>query len=1110
MRKALIGLALGLVIAVLALAAAVLWLVATPQGLRWALDLAMDQLQVDVAIGRVEGRLLGPLTLEQVRYRGGDGAVVTVGGVEFDWLPQSLFDSILHVRRLAVREVAVQQGSTGAKDPGPVALPEVRLPLAVAIDEAHVTGVRVAGPGAQPPLVIDALRLRGRADQDALIVDTLELRAPDYSLDARGRLTPRGEYPLTVDAEWSLRHPAIAAPLRGRSAVTGTLMRLDTSTRINAPAAATLTVEIAEALSAPRWRGRVRMEPVALTTLNAAWPRWRLGGEVQVAGDLKSTTLDGVIHGENEQWGALSAELDVHWDAPELRVERIHVKRGGAPAALTASGRVAFAEPQRVSFDVRGDWRDIAYPWRGPAEWVTPRGRFQAAGDLDAFTVDVDGMLSAPGAETGELSRIAERVELHAVVDGLRGQPRVKLQAAVPYLRIADYAADSLRADIDLDTTDTQPSRVDVSIAGLQLYGNEITDVQLRGAGRVAGHTLEVKAQREESSLHLAATGAWREPQWSVVVNRFDLRNVLSTDWALSDDGMRLTLARDEVAAQRGCWRVFAGGVCLAGRWRRGAGWGADLDLEALALSALGALWRPEVSWTGSVSGSARLSADAGNVISMRTRLESAEGSATLAAEDKPLELRFRDIRVDANIEGNQLRGAIRAAVVDNGALTGNITLGNVFDGAAAGPLAAALDADFKTLDALRALSPEIGVEGGALDARLTAGGTLARPTVKVSARIFDAALAVPQAGTRLEDIGIQLESVDDATVALTASARAGDGVLQASGTSQFIDANNWNLGLKIKGSKLQALKLPEATVIATPDLEIRLQPGRIDLGGVVSIDEAVISPELASGAGVTLSPDVVIIEQDTAPPAAMETHAGIRVDLGDQVSFSGYGLSGKLRGGVDLVQVPARAIRATGEITIADGVYSLYGRTLNISTGRLIFAGGAIDNPGIDARAERTIDDVTVTASLRGTLRQPEFSLTSTPAMSDTDMLSYLVLGRPANQVGGGDATLLLDAASSLLPRGGGVGVTDRIKSAFGLETLTVETRTNAEEETRETSLVLGRYLTPRLYIAYAAGVANTLNVFRVRYQLTKRWLLQTESSSEESGGDVLFKIER
>jgi translocation and assembly module TamB len=87
---------------------------------------------------------------------------------------------------------------------------------------------------------------------------------------------------------------------------------------------------------------------------------------------------------------------------------------------------------------------------------------------------------------------------------------------------------------------------------------------------------------------------------------------------------------------------------------------------------------------------------------------------------------------------------------------------------------------------------------------------------------------------------------------------------------------------------------------------------------------------------------------------------------------------------------------------------------------------------------------------------------------------------------------------------------VTSRIKSAFGLETLTVETRQGTEQEKRETALVLGKYLTPRLYIAYAAGVASALNVFRVRYELSKRWLLQTESSSEESGGDVLFRIER
>jgi translocation and assembly module TamB len=638
-----------------------------------------------------------------------------------------------------------------------------------------------------------------------------------------------------------------------------------------------------------------------------------------------------------------------------------------------------------------------------------------------------------------------------------------------------------------------------------------INDVQIQGRGRVSKHTLEIMAKRQDSSLHIAGSGGWQDPSWTVALDRFDLRDVLSADWSLSSGEVRLKVAQTEVEVQRACWRVFEGGICLAGQWERGGGWRADLDVDALSVSSLGELWRPEVDWMGTVSGRARLSADADDRMSATAHLGSPEGSATLVAEEKPLVLSYRDIRIDTKIENNQLSGGVRGTIDDSGALRGRITIDKFFGDTDKRPIEADLHAHFTTLDPIRTVLPDLGVEGGELDAQLNLAGDLAQPAIGAVVRISNAAVAVPQTGTRLENIDVKLESKDESTVELAANARAGDGSLTVTGTSQFFDPQNWNLKLGIGGADVEAVNLPEAKVIATPELELKMQPGRIDLGGVVRINEATISPELAAGARVTLSPDVIIVQDDVERSAAVfQTQGRIRIELGDNVNFTGYGLTGKLRGSVNVVQEPSRVTLATGKITISDGVYSIYGRKLDISTGRLIFAGGAIDNPGIDARAVRKIDDVTVTANLRGTLRQPEFSLMSEPVMSDTDMLSYLVLGRPADQISSGDATLLLNAASTLLPKGGGIGVTDRIKSAFGLETLAIETRHNAEQESRESSLVLGKYLTPRLFITYAAGFANTLNVFRVRYELSRRWLLQTESSSEESGGDVLFRIER
>ena len=58
------------------------------------------------------------------------------------------------------------------------------------------------------------------------------------------------------------------------------------------------------------------------------------------------------------------------------------------------------------------------------------------------------------------------------------------------------------------------------------------------------------------------------------------------------------------------------------------------------------------------------------------------------------------------------------------------------------------------------------------------------------------------------------------------------------------------------------------------------------------------------------------------------------------------------------------------------------------------------------------------------------------------------------------------------------------------------------------ETSLVIGKYLNPRLYINYSIGFSGAVNIFRLRYQIGSKWILQSESG-EDSGADFLYTYE-
>jgi len=189
---------------------------------------------------------------------------------------------------------------------------------------------------------------------------------------------------------------------------------------------------------------------------------------------------------------------------------------------------------------------------------------------------------------------------------------------------------------------------------------------------------------------------------------------------------------------------------------------------------------------------------------------------------------------------------------------------------------------------------------------------------------------------------------------------------------------------------------------------------------------------------------------------------------LGEEVTFSGFGLNAKIAGDVALTEVPGQPTTARGEVRVIKGQYDAYGQKLDVERGRLIFVGGPVANPGIDARAVRKIEQVTAGVEIKGTLQAPQLTLFSNPAMSQSDALSYLVFGRP------------LEGASA--------------------------------EEGRSlaaASLVLGKQLSPRLYINYSIGLFTPENVLQLKYKLSQRWSLEAQSGTR-AGGDLIFTIEK
>ena len=103
---------------------------------------------------------------------------------------------------------------------------------------------------------------------------------------------------------------------------------------------------------------------------------------------------------------------------------------------------------------------------------------------------------------------------------------------------------------------------------------------------------------------------------------------------------------------------------------------------------------------------------------------------------------------------------------------------------------------------------------------------------------------------------------------------------------------------------------------------------------------------------------------------------------------------------------------------------------------------------------------------------------------------------------------------AASSLGAAGGEFLMKKIGNTFGIEDVRIETGkvkstdgtlTNAQQAT----VVLGKYLSPKLYISYGVGTVDRINTLRLRYQLSRRWTIEAESGLYQ-GTDILYTIDK
>lgn len=244
------------------------------------------------------------------------------------------------------------------------------------------------------------------------------------------------------------------------------------------------------------------------------------------------------------------------------------------------------------------------------------------------------------------------------------------------------------------------------------------------------------------------------------------------------------------------------------------------------------------------------------------------------------------------------------------------------------------------------------------------------------------------------------------------------------------------------------------------------------------------------------------------AEPGAFERAAvDVRLRVPRNSWLRGRGTELDLSGGLDLKKQPFQPAVLVGRAEVIRGSYVFQNKRFEVRRGTATFDGSAGVDPLLDVEAAHRVRDVTVLIFLSGRASEPSLRIGSEPAMSESDALAYLFLGRPADQLGASERQGMESAATALATGVAAAQVTDLLTAALPIDTLDVK----IDENGRPADVKVGKYVADRVFLRYGRTLGpEPEDEVGMEFRLNQNWSVGSEISTDESAGaDLIWSLD-
>ncbi len=658
-------------------------------------------------------------------------------------------------------------------------------------------------------------------------------------------------------------------------------------------------------------------------------------------------------------------------------------------------------------------------------------------------------------------------------------------------------------------------TNMDLQAQGVHVAGEDIA-LDVHAQGTLAAFESRIEVHWRDDVIHLAAKVSRHAAVWNTVLQRlgvegqrlghWDLTAPVRIDWSSG----RLAISTVSLADSRGA------SIRLEGNWtfadRKGQG---SLHVRALPLdlaSASGEVQvkgRTDLDLVARCAGHCTGDGDANLREAMLIWREPAGRTiqVPISSWAGHLHAAHKVLNIESRLSLAQGFGVAQATA------TLPISLGIPFQWPPAGPVQGKFLFNIRHSLLLAAPLRQVTVRPTwRFSGNLKLAGTWEHPKWSGRAALRDAAVFIPQAGITVTGIGAQLQAEGERLTISQFHATSGKGSIGGQGMVTLSGFTPSHYQMQVTGKDFAILNLPEVTAAVTPNITIEGGWRRIGITGDVTADQLhILGSQIG---GVRPSADVVFVKTQAESGSGPTFDGSLRIALGNDAKVIMGGLQSDLQGNLQVRVQGGQPPQVEGVLHMVNGRYQIYGKNLNFTRGVIRFHGPP-NLAVLDVLALRHIaatsfgmnqERIQAGVQVTGTLQSPQVRLYSVPAMSDTDVLSYLIFGYPASGLQSQN-NLLAAAAGQLFSTTQATLFRQNLLGDVGFANL--GTSSTQAEGLAGTMVTLGHYLTPHLYVSIGQSIFGAGTVARLRYRLTQSVELQTEGGTVGSGVDLYYRID-